>query len=136
MYSFDKFTSLIFFVIMIYNKYYYPSCLMNSSMNNHDLTKSFKSKYIEGIVYSLAMCHIRVCKKTWKYCIHFAIIPLGLHVVVRTTNDNFLSYYVPIQWSIINHYFMSMSNLILININIMNMKRHMLIFLFHIHVGG
>jgi len=32
--------------------------------------------------------------------------------------------------------FTSMSKLILININKMDMKRHMLIFLFHIHAGG
>jgi len=51
-------------------------------------------------------------------------------MLLCTTSDNFLSYYVPIWLPNNSSLFMSMSNLILININIKDMKRHMLISLF------
>jgi len=44
----------------------------------------------EGIVYSLAMCDVRVCKKkTWKYYIHFAILPLGSTLLYTLPMTNF-----------------------------------------------
>ncbi len=50
---------------------------------------------------------------------------------------NFSSYYVPMLLSIIHHYFCQCQILISININVMDMKRHILIwFFFNIHVGG
>jgi hypothetical protein len=57
---------------------------------------------------------------------NYLSLELGL-TLLHTTNYDFLFYYVLIL--IINYFslFMSMSNLISINMNVIDMKRHMLI---------